>query len=94
MVNHSVNESYNNFIFKTDALPQDMVFQLDIAATLFNNLIPNVRDLLISEGAKVPPRPSTETNHHGNHRILLVRNAEIEAEKKIRAIRAAVKTEI
>ena len=48
MVNQSVNEFYNLFLFKIDALPQDVTFPLEIAATLFNKLIPDVREFLIS----------------------------------------------
>ena len=86
MVNQSVNEFYTWF----DALPQDVAFPLDIAATFFNTLITNVRELLISEMAQVPPRPPTENNHQGNQRLLLVINAAMEAVKKTRTIKAAV----
>ena len=47
MGNQSVNEFYTWFLFKIDALPQDVVFTLDIAATFFNNLSTDVRKLLI-----------------------------------------------
>ena len=47
MVNESVNEFYTRFLFKIDALPHDVILPLDIAATLFNNLSPNIRELLI-----------------------------------------------
>ena len=50
MVNQSVNEFYNRFVFKIDALPQDIVLQLDIAAIFFNNLSTRVREFLILEG--------------------------------------------
>ena len=63
MVDQSVNEFYTEFLFKIDALPQDAVFLLDIAANLFNNLSPNVREFLISEGIQVHPRTPTKTNH-------------------------------
>ena len=43
MVNHPVNEFYTWFLFKIEGLPQDVSFSLDIAATYFNNLIPEVR---------------------------------------------------
>ena len=62
---------------------------MDIAATFFNNLIPYVRDFLISEGVKVPQILSTETNHKGNHMILLARNAAVESENDIITINAA-----
>ena len=48
----------------------DGAFPLDIAANFFNNLGPDVREFLISEGVQVPPRPPTETNHQVNHRLL------------------------
>ena len=55
---------------------------MDIAATFFNNLSPDVRDLLISEGVQVPQRLPTEIDHQRNQRLLLVRNEELKAEKK------------
>ena len=74
MVNQSVNEFYNRFLLKIDALPQYVVLPLDIATTLFNNLSPDVRKLYISEGVHTPPRPPTKTNHQENQRLFLVRN--------------------
>ena len=62
-VNQSVNDFYTWFIFKIYAIPQDVVLLLDTAATFFKNLSPEMRELLISEGILVPPRPHTETNH-------------------------------
>ena len=53
MINQSVNEFYIRFLFKKDALPQELGFPLDIAATFFNNLIPDIRKFLISEGVQV-----------------------------------------
>ena len=47
MVNHSVIEFYTRFLFKIDALPQDVAFPLEIDATFFNNLSPNIREFLI-----------------------------------------------
>ena len=47
IINNLVNELYTRFLFKIDALPQDVVLPLDIAANLFNNLSPVVRELLI-----------------------------------------------
>ena len=90
MVNLSVNALYTWFLFKIDAIPQDVAFTLDIAATFFNNLSPDVREFLVSEGVQVPPRSPTEYNHQGNKRLVLVRNAAVEVEKKIRRIKAAV----
>ena len=43
MVNQSVNDFYTQSLFKIDALPQDVSFSLDIAATLSNNLSTEVR---------------------------------------------------
>ena len=93
MVNQSVNKFYTRFLFKIDALPQDFFFPLDIAATFFNNLGPDVRQLLISEGVQGPPNPPTENNPQGKQRLLLVRNVAVESEKKIITIKAAVQPE-
>ena len=68
---------------KIDELPHDVAFPFDIAVTFFNNLSPYIRDLLISEGVQVLPRPPTEKNHQWNQRLLLVRNAAVEAENNI-----------
>ena len=56
VVNQSVNEFYTWLLFKIDALPQDVAFPLYIAVTFFNNLSPDVRDFLISEGFQIPLR--------------------------------------
>ena len=40
MFNHSVNYFYTQFLFKIDALTQDVVFSFVITATFFKNLIP------------------------------------------------------
>ena len=77
MINLSVNYFYTRFLFKIYALPQDVVFRLDISTTLLKNLIPDMKDLLISEGVQVNPSSPTETNHQGNQKILLVRNAAV-----------------
>ena len=90
MVNQSVNEFYIRFLFKNDKIPEKVVFPLDTTATFFNNLRPCVRALLISEGVQVPQRPPTETNNHGNQRLLLVRNAAVESENKKITIKAEV----
>ena len=71
MVNQSVKKFCTQFLFKIDALPQDMVLPLDINETFFNNLIPDVREFLISERVWVPQRPPTETNNQVNQRIIL-----------------------
>ena len=47
MVDHSVNEFYTWFLFKIDALPQDVTFTLDIAAIFFNNLSPKCCNIII-----------------------------------------------
>ena len=90
IINQPVNELYTRFLFKIDALPQELGFPLDIAATLFNNLSPDVRDILISEGVQVNQKLPTKTIHQGNQRLILVRNAAVEAEKKTRTIKAVV----
>ena len=63
MINQSVNDFYTRFLFKVYALPQEVGFLLDIAATLFNNLRPDVREFLILEGVQVLQILPTETNH-------------------------------
>ena len=80
MINQSVNEFYTRFLFKIYALPQELGFLLDIAATFFVNLIYNVRKLLISEGVKVTQRLPTESKHQGNQRLPLVRNTAVEGQ--------------
>ena len=90
VVNQSVNGFYTVFLFKIDALTHNFVLILDIAATLFNNLSPDVRELLISEEVQVLPRPPTKTNHQGNHRLPLIINEAAETEKKTRTIKVAV----
>ena len=94
MANQSVNNLYTRFFFKIDSLPQDVAFPLEFSSTFFNNLSPNVTELLILEGVQVPPRPSTEKNHQVNQRLLLFRNSSAEAENNIITIKAAVKPEI
>ena len=47
MINHSENCFYTRFLFKIDALPQEVGFPLDIAATFFNNIIPDAMEFLI-----------------------------------------------
>ena len=74
MFNQSLNEFYTHFLFKIDALPKDGVNPLDISATFFNKLSPNVIEFLISERLQVPPIPPTKTNHQGNQRLPLVIN--------------------
>ena len=90
MVNHSVNEFNTCFLFKIDALPQDIALPLDIAVTFINNLSPDVRKLLISEEVQPPPSQPTEKNHQGNQRLLLVKNEAVETEKKIITIKSSV----
>ena len=50
--NKSVNEFYIRFLFKIDSLLQDMLLPLGVSATFFNNFIPDVRELFISEGVQ------------------------------------------
>ena len=69
------------------------VLPLDIAADLFNNLSPNIIELLIPEWLHLTPRPPTETNHQGNQRLLLVINSSVGSERKIRTTEAAVQPE-
>ena len=59
MVNSSVNEYYTWFLFKINALSQDVVFLLDITATFFKQFSPDFRVGLILEGVQVPPCPPT-----------------------------------
>ena len=53
MVNELENYFHTRFLFKVDLLPQNLILLLDIATTIFNNLITDVREFLISEGIKV-----------------------------------------
>ena len=94
MVNRLVTEIYSRFLFKIDALPQNLVFPIDITITFFNNLISDVRELFISSWVQVPPRPPNKTNHQGNYRLFLVINAAVEAEKETRTINTAVQSAI
>ena len=66
MVDQPVNNFYTQLLFKIEASSQDVEFPLDIAATFLNNLIPEIRTLLIPEGVQVAQRPRSETNHHRN----------------------------
>ena len=90
MIHQLVNDFYTRFLFKIDSLPQELGSPLDITATFFNNLSPNVRDLLISEGVQVPKRLTTETNHQGKQRLILVRNTAVELWKNIISIKESV----
>ena len=47
ILNQSVNEFSTHLILEIDALPQDVILTLDIAATFFNTLSPDVREFLI-----------------------------------------------
>ena len=66
MVNLLLKEFYNRLLLKIDALTQEIVLPLGIYETFFNNLIPNIRKLFISEGVKPPQILLMETNHKGN----------------------------
>ena len=59
MVNQSINEFYTQFFFKIGALPPEVGFLLEIAATFFNNSSPDVKEFLISEGVQVTQIPPT-----------------------------------
>ena len=56
MLDQSVNYFYRHFLFNIDALPQDNMFLLDIAATLKFVSGPDVQEFLVSEGAQAPAR--------------------------------------
>ena len=84
MVNQSVNEFYTHFLFKIDALSQDVVLPIDISTNVFNKFSTKVREFLSPKRVQVPPRPSTDTNHQGNQGLVLVINAPLEEENKIR----------
>ena len=77
MMNQSVNEFYTRYLFKIDSLPQEVVLTLEISTTFFNNLSPDVREFLISEGVQVPQRITAETNHQGKHMLILIRNVAV-----------------
>ena len=47
MVKQSINEFHTWFLFKMDALPQEIVSSLDIYKNFFNNLRTEVRELFI-----------------------------------------------
>ena len=74
LINQSINDFYTQFLLKIDALPQEVGFPLYIIKKFFNNLIPDVREFLISEVVQVTQRIPTETNHQGKQRLLLGRN--------------------
>ena len=57
------------------ALPHDVVLTLDITANVFNDLSPDIREFLITEGVQVPLKIPMETNHQGNQMLLFVRNS-------------------
>ena len=50
MENQLVKQFYIRFLFNIDEFPQDRIFILDIAATFFNNFIPEVWEFLLLEG--------------------------------------------
>ena len=62
----------------------------ELLAKFDNNLSPEVREFLKSEGVQVLPIPPTKNIHQVNQRLLLVRNAAVEAENKTRTIKAVV----
>ena len=79
MVNQSESDFYTHLLFRIDSLPQYVGYPLYMAAAFFNNLRPDFREFLISEGVHVYQGEIMETNHQGNQRLLLVRNAVVEA---------------
>ena len=89
MINQLVNEFYTRFLFKIDALPQDVLLPLKTATTFLNNFISDIMEFLISEGVKVPIKPPMETNYQGNYRLLLFRKA-VKAENNTRTTKLAV----
>ena len=50
MVNQMGNLFYTRFLFKIDALLQEVGSLLDIATNCFNNLIPDVREFVQAPG--------------------------------------------
>ena len=90
IINQQVNNFHIRFLFKIYALLKEVGSPLQISATFLKNLSPGVWEFLISEGVQATQRLPTETNHQGNQRLILVRNAAVEAEKNIRKIREAV----
>ena len=62
-VNQLVNKFYAQFLLKIDALPQNILFSLDISTTFFGNLSPDIGEFLITEGLKVTSMLTTNTNH-------------------------------
>ena len=48
MFNQLVNVIFTQFLIKVDAFPRYVVFPLEFSTTFFNNLSPEVRELLIS----------------------------------------------
>ena len=65
------------------------MFLLDIASTLLTFLSPDVQEFLVSEGVQIPERITRKTNHQGNQRILLLKDAEVKADKNNGTIKAA-----
>ena len=47
MENRLVKQFYIRFLFNIDEFPQDGIFILDIAATFFNNFIPEVWEFFL-----------------------------------------------
>ena len=92
MLDQSVNYFYRHFMFNIDAITQDKMFLLDIAATLLTFLSPDVQEFLVSEGVQIPARLTRKTNHQGNQKLLLVKDAAVEADKNNRTIKAAFQT--
>ena len=58
-----------------------------------NNFIPDVPDILVSKRVHVPTIPPVKTNYQGNQRLLLLGNAGVDMDKKIRVIKSEVPPE-
>lgn len=62
---------------------------MDIAENLSDNLSNGVEESLLSEVFNVPIIILSKTNHHLNQIILIVSNAEVEADKNIKTIKSS-----
>ena len=63
MLDQLVNYFYSHFMFNIDALSQDEMFLLYIAATFLKKLSPDVQEFLVLEGFQIPARLTRKTNH-------------------------------
>ena len=81
--NQLENYFYTRLLLNIDELPQDELFSLDDEKILFNNLSPDIWELLVAEVVHVPTRLPYETNNNRNQILLLVSNMSVETEKNI-----------